>query len=456
MNALLTPLREVASQATARVRGFGTFTNFAADQLDFLQRLAASSGDVARFEMLARSFVLVRHPDDVELILVKHAKCVGRDEYVRVLKRALGLGLLTSEGDLWKRQRHLMAQAFVPKRIASYAEVMVQVGEASLARFRDGDEVELHRETSRLAAEVVSEVLFGAGITPDEIAMVGESLEVLNDFFANSPESILSIPKWVPTPRNVRMNRAMARVDELIFRIVRERRAAVPREDFLGTLLAAQDDAGVRMSDAQLRDEAVTLFLAGHETTALALAYTLHLLARHPEVERLLLAELEAVLGPRAPTVADVKALPYLECVLKESMRLFPPAWTMGREVLEPFEVRGHTLRKGEQILISQWVMHHDERWFPDPEAFDPERFSPARAKSIPKYAYLPFGAGPRVCIGSHFAMLEATLLLALIVRRFHVELLPGQRLDFAPSVTLRPKGQGLRVRLRERQTARG
>jgi cytochrome P450 len=455
MNALVAPFRENASRALAQARGLRTFASFAADQLAFLDALARTGGDVARFDMLGKSFVLVRHPEDVEAVLVKHAKQVGRDDYVKILERALGVGLLTSEGELWKRQRHLMAQAFVPKRIASYADAMVRVGEASLARWQEGAELDVHRETSRLAAEVVSEVLFGTSIEPADIAMVGEALEVLNEFFDNSPESLLPIPKWLPTPRNLRMNRAVANIDTLIYRIVGERRAAAPRDDFLGTLLAAQDDEGVRMSDAQLRDEAVTLFLAGHETTALALAYTLHLLARHPDVEGRLHAELESVLGGRAPTAADVKSLAYTECVLKEAMRLHPPAWTMGRAVLEPFEVRGHALQRGDQVLISQWVLHRDARWFPEPERFDPERFSPERAKAIPRYAYLPFGAGPRVCIGSHFAMMEATLLLALIVQRFRVEPLPGPPLAYAPSVTLRPKGQGLRVRLRGRGLTR-
>jgi cytochrome P450 len=300
--------------------------------------------------------------------------------------------------------------------------------------------------------EVVADVLFGSGLTSADIELVRDSMETVNEFFANSPEAITLLPAWVPTPRNRRVTAAVARLDELIFRIIARRRAGEAREDLLGTLLAAQDDDGARMSDRQLRDEAMTLFLAGHETTALALAHTLYLLSTHPEVERRLHAELASVVGDRLPTADDVRSLPYAERVLKESMRLYPPAWTTGREAAEDVEVGGYRIPKGAQILASQWVVHHDPRWFPNPEGFDPDRWAPERAKDLPRYAYFPFGGGPRVCIGNRFAVLEATLMLAVIVSRWRLDLLPGQRLELKPSVTLRQAGDGLRVRL----TARG
>jgi len=247
------------------------------------------------------------------------------------------------------------------------------------------------------------------------------------------------------------MTRAVRQIDELIFRIIAERRRGPARDDFLGVLLSAQDDDGATMSDRQLRDEAVTLFLAGHETTALLLAHTLFLLSKHPDVERRLHAEIAGVLGGRAPVAADVKALPYLERVLKESMRLYPPAWTTGREANEDVVIGGTRVPRGAQILLSQWVVHRDPRWFPNPEGFDPDRWSDERAAGLPKFAYFPFGGGPRVCIGNHFAMMEATMMLSLIVRDWRVELLPGQTLVLKPSVTLRQRGPGLRVRLVER-----
>lgn len=454
MTEQTTSSRSHAPGPSGRI-GVRNVFRFVSDQLTLLRELADRYGDVVEMKVLGRPWFVVSHPDDIESVFVKHARVMGRDEYVTVLERALGLGLLTSDGELWKRQRRLMSQAFVPKRIQSYADAMVRVTDAGLRPWRHAQEINLHQEMSRLTMEVVAQVLFGAGVSPEDITTVREAMEVINEYFANSPEVLMKLPAWVPTPRNLRTTRAVAQIDELIYRIIARRRAGEQRDDLLGTLLAAQDDDGARMSDKQVRDEAVTLFLAGHETTALALAHTLFLLSKHPEVERKLHAELTDVLAGRLPTAADVKALPYTERVLKESMRLFPPAWTTGRQANETVELGGYEIPKGAQILISQWVVHRDPRWFPNPEGFDPERWTPERAKELPRYAYFPFGGGPRVCIGNHFAMMEATLILATIVQRWRLDLLPGQHLELSPSVTLRQKGPGLRVRLAERAAQR-
>ena len=435
--------------------GLRNLTGFSQNQLTWLRALADRYGDVVELRLFGRPWFLVSHPDQIDEVMVKHAKVMGRDDYATVLERALGLGLLTSDGELWKKQRRIMSQAFVPKRIQGYAAAMVDVAAAGVASWRHGQEINLHAEMSRLTMEVVAEVLFGAGVGQADGETVREAMEVINEFFANSPEAITKLPAWVPTPRNLRMKKAIAQIDELIFRIIARRRAGEARDDLLGALLAARDEDGATMSDRQLRDEAVTLFLAGHETTALTLAHTLFLLSKHPDVERALHAELTAVLGGKTPTAADVKALPYTERVLKESMRLYPPAWTTGREALEDVAIGGHRVPKGAQILLSQWVVHRDPRWFPNPEGFDPDRWLAARAKDLPRFSYFPFGGGPRVCIGNHFAMMEATLILALVVQRWQVELLPGQQLELKPSVTLRQKGPGLRARLADRSARR-
>jgi cytochrome P450 len=458
------PEEDAMTQKTKRERrrapgppgiyGVRNIVRFAQDQLTRLRDLADQYGDVVEMKVLGRPFFLLSHPDDIEAVLVKHARIMLRDEYVVVLERVLGKGLLTSDGELWKRQRKLISQAFVPRRIHAYGEAMVRVTDAALRPWRDGQTINLHQEISRVTMEVVADVLFGAGIAPEDVRTVRDAMEVVNEYFANSPEAVLKLPSWAPTPRNLAMNRAVKQIDDLVYRIIAARRAGEPRDDLLGTLLAAQDDDGARMSDGQLRDEVITLFLAGHETTALALAHTFYLLSKHPDVERRLHAEIAAVLGGRLPSADDVRALPYAERVLKESMRLFPPAWTTGREVAEDVEIGGYLLPKGAQILASQWVVHHDPRWFPNPEGFDPDRWTPERVKEIPRFAYFPFGGGPRICVGSHFAMMEATLILAAIVQRFRIELLPGQRLAFKPSVTLRQAGPGLRVRLVERAAA--
>ncbi len=432
----------------ASIYGLRNLYRFSTGQLRFLRQLAEEHGDIVRLKVLGGNWYVVSHPDDIDTLAVKNARIMLRDDYVDVLQRALGLGLLTSDGELWKRQRKLMSQAFTPKRIAEYGAAMVRVTDAALASWRDGMEINLHQEMSRVTMEVVADVLFGASVSASDVKTVRESMEVINEFFANSPEAIAKLPAWVPTPRNVRMNRAVRAIDELIYGIIARRRAGEQKDDLLGTLLAAQDDGGMRMSDQQLRDEAITLFLAGHETTSLALAHTLYLLSKHPEVERRLHAELAGVLGDRLPRSEDVRALAYTDRVLKESMRLYPPAWTIGREAAEDVEIGGVRIPRGAQIIMSQWIVHRDPRWFPNPEGFDPDRWEPERAKALPRMAYFPFGAGPRTCIGNHFAMLEAALILAIIVQRHRIELLPDQRLELKPSVTLRQKGSGLRARI--------
>jgi cytochrome P450 len=390
----------------------------------------------------------VSHPDDIERILVKEARIMKRDDGIEIIRRVLGQGLLTSEGDLWKRQRKLMSQAFSPKRIHEYGAAMVRVADESLGEWRSGEVANLHREMARTTMKVVADVLFGASMHAGEVEAVGSALEVVNEFFSGSVEALLRVPKWMPTPRNIRVNRAVATLDRVVYDILARRRAGEQRDDLLGTLLAAQDDDGAGMSDGQLRDEVMTLFLAGHETTSLALSHALYLLSKHPAIERELHEEIASVLRGRLPTAEDVRALPFTECVLKETMRLYPPAWATGRETTEPFELRGTKIAAGAQLVASQWIVHRDARWFPNPEGFDPGRWSPERAKDVPRYAYFPFGGGPRVCIGNHFAMMEATLLLALVVQRFRVELLAGERLELRPAVTLRQQGSGLRVRI--------
>ncbi|MBX3275516.1 MAG: cytochrome P450 [Sandaracinaceae bacterium] len=427
--------------------GLTNIFRWASDQLGLLTKLKAQYGDVVQMSVVGSPWVLVSHPHDIETALVKNAKIMGRDQYITILQRTLGHGLLTSDGELWRRQRKLMSVAFTPKKIHGYAETMVRVGADALAPWRDGMEINVHAEMSRLTMEVVAEVLFGTGVTKADVETVSHAMEVINDYYANSPEAVVMLPEWVPTPRHLRMRRAVESIDAVLFRIIAARRASGEvKADLLGTLLAAQDDEGAGMTDRQLRDEAVTLFLAGHETTALALAHTLYLLSKYPDVARRVRAELAETVGDRRPGADDVKRLVYTGWVLKESMRLYPPAWTTGREATEDLELGGYHIPKGAQLLFSQWVVHRDPRWFPNPEAFDPERWRDEA--SLPRYAYFPFGGGPRTCIGNHFAMMEATLLLALVVQRYRVDLLPGERLMLRPSVTLRQKGPGLRARI--------
>jgi len=461
MSAAESFTRRVFGEEVLRTRAPGPSTSFlglratagyAKNPLAWMRQLRDTYGDLAETQVLGRPWFLVSHPDDIEWVLVKNAKKMKRDAYVGILERTLGKGLLTSEGELWKRQRKLMSQAFTPKSIATYADTMSAVSDRG-CHWHDDQTIDLHAEMSRVTMEVVSAVLFGTDIGAAEVRTVSEAMEIINGFYANSLEAVLQVPEWVPTPRNRSLNAAVKRIDGVLFDIIGERRRSREKHhDLLGTLLAAVDDDGSAMTDQQLRDEAITLFLAGHETTALALGYTLMLLAKYPDVERRLLDELDAVLGGRLPTAEDSKHLPYTRQVLEEAMRLYPPAWTTGREVTEAIEVRGVTLPVGAQVLTSQWIVHRDPRFFPDPEAFDPDRFEKSKAKDRPKYAYFPFGGGPRICIGNHFAMMEAILILAIAMQRYHFELVPDQTLELAPSVTLRPK-EGVRAVVKHRRT---
>lgn len=438
--------------------GLRNLRRFMAEPLEFLSDLQRDHGDVCDFKVAGRRWVILNHPADIESMFVEHAAVMGRDDYSRVLQRALGQGLLTSDGELWKRQRKLAGAAFTPKRIKGYAEAMAGVTGRGLTRWRADSTVNLHEALSHLTMEVVADVLFGAGIDASDVALVGRTMEVFNDYFGRSLEAVL-LPPTIPTPRNRAMTRALTEIDGLVYRLIEERRAAarrgdVLRDDLLGALVAATDEQG-GMDDKQLRDETITLFLAGHETTALALTHALYQLAKHPQIEAAMVAEIRSVLGDRLPTETDVPKLALTERVIREAMRLLPPAWLTGRETTADVTVNGLHFEKGTQLLVSQWLVHRDPRWWRDPEAFDPSRFEPDRTKERPRFAYFPFGGGPRTCIGSHFAMMEAVIMLAVITQRFHVELLPHTTLSFSPSVTLRPAGEGLRVRLVERGAAR-
>jgi cytochrome P450 len=432
------------------------------DPLAFVTGVARSGGDVAHVRMLGRDIYLLSHPADIERVLVEHASDLTRAVDARRLGRfVLGRGLLTSDGEPWRRQRKLMAAAFTPRRIRAYAGTMDAIARAWIDRWRDGARLNLHAEMSRIAMRIVAEVLFGADVEADA-ERVGACVRGIEAFFS-SPEQALNLPAWAPTPANLRVHVARRRIDSIIYRIIAERRAGGGRDDLLDALLAARDDAGVAMTDQQVRDECVTLFLAGHETTALALVHALYLVARHPEIEARFHDEVTAVLGPPdaavtppAPSASDAVArLDLTRRILDEAMRLYPPAWAIAREVQRPFELRGQRFETGAQLVISQWVLHRDPRWFPEPERFDPDRWLPERATSAPRMAYLPFGGGPRICIGNHFALTEAVLVLARIGQRFRVVVPPDAPLAFRPSVTLRPQGSGLRGRVIARGSSR-
>ncbi|HEX7668397.1 MAG TPA: cytochrome P450 [Polyangiaceae bacterium] len=407
------------------------------EPLEFLTRISKEYGDVVRFGLPGQDVYLFNHPDAIEEVLLTKHEAVIKDAFTRKISLVVGNGLLVSDGPFWRRQRKLAQPAFHHKRVNEYAEVMVRYTEELADRFRGGEVRNVHRDMMRLTLAIVARTLFGVQV--DHLAAeIEEALEVLVERFVGVNAIV---PMYLPTPANIRARRAMRKLDSVVYGIIEQRRNTADTGDLLSMLLTARAEDGTAMSDEQVRDESITLLLAGHETTALTLSFALHLLGRHPDVDAALAREISEVLGDRPCTPADLPRLKIAEGVIRESMRLYPPAWAIGREVVAPVEIAGYDLRPGTQIWAAQWVVHRDPRYFDRPEQFDPSRWCGDLAKRLPRFAYFPFGGGPRFCIGNTFAMMEATLILVTLLRRFRLSPTTTERLKLNPAVTLRPEG---------------
>jgi cytochrome P450 len=429
----------------------GIFSPFRRDPLTFLAQAARQYGDIVGLRFLHFRTYLISHPDFIEDVLVTHPRKFIKGRVLQANKRLFGNGLLTSEGDFWLRQRRLAQPAFHRARIGSYADTMVQYTGRLMESWKHGDVRDAHQEMMQLTLQIVGKTLFGADVTGDARA-VGETLRLLLDLSSDFRKLIFT-PKWLPTPRNIRTSLGVRRLEKIVYRIIAERRASGrDTGDLLSMLLAAQDEDGSRMNDRQLRDEAITLFLAGHETTANLLSWTWWLIAQHGDVEAQLHDELDSVLAGRAPGLDDLPKLRYTEHILTESMRLYPPAWGMARLAIEDHEISGYPVPKGTGVAIAQWVVHRDPRWYDAPEEFRPERWAGDLAKRLPRFAYFPFGGGPRQCIGNAFALMEATLIVATIAQQFRLRLVPGHIVLPLASITLRPRN-GIPVKLESRTT---
>jgi len=434
----------------------GNLIEVSRDWLGFYNRCTEEYGDVVRVHLAHVPVYLVVHPRDIETVLVTNAGNFTKSADYRALARVLGQGLLTSEGDFWKRQRSLIQPGFHRQSILAYAAVMARPAGRMLDSWKEKGERNIHEDMMRVTLEIVAQCLFGVEVT-DAAERVGKAMEVVTERFIINASLAMVFRFDIPVLFAPREWRAIRELNEIIGSIIRERRSSnQPREDLLDMLLRARDADGNAMSDAQLRDEVMTLFLAGHETTAIALSWACYLIAQNPHIEAKLAEELRAVLGDRVPTPEDLPRLRYTDMVLKEVMRLYPAVWGIGRKAVEGCELGGYRVPAGSNIFILQWRTQRDPRFFPDPERFDPERWreDPIRSGKIPRFAYFPFGGGPRVCVGASFAMMEATLLFAMIQQRFHLEIVAGHPIEIFASVTLRPK-HGIRV-IPERRTANG
>jgi cytochrome P450 len=424
--------------------------------LRLMEELHREYGDLVTYRPPGRQVFFLFHPDMTQEMLVTRARNLHQGRVMQRSRSVLGNGLLTSEDLFHMRQRRLIHPAFHRQRVFGYGRAMVDYAERHQQRWRSGEVLDIHQEMMRLTLTIVGKTLFDSDVEA-EAQEIGRALTTFMYLFKFAVLPLSEYLEKLPIPPVLRMRKARARLDRIIYRFIEERRrTGEDRGDLLSMLLAAQDteagSGGERMTNDQIRDECVTLMLAGHETTANALTWTFLLLAQHPEIAKKVKEELDQVLGGRPPAPEDHPNLKYAEMVLSESMRLYPPAWGLARTVVEPFDAFGTHFPRNAILLTSQWITHHDERWHPYPLHFDPERWRPEVRAARPKFSYFPFGAGARQCIGESFAWMEGVLLLASIARNWNFTVVPETRVELLPLITLRPKF-GMKLRAQKSQS---
>lgn len=414
---------------------------FRRDPIAYLRKAAADHGDVVRLPLTRQPLFLINHPDYIKDIFVTSQKQFKKGRGLERAKKLLGDGLLTSEDPYHLRQRRLIQPAFHRQRIAAYGEQMTRYADKTSAGWGNGETRDMAEEMLHLALAIVGKTLFNAEVE-GEAGEIGDALTEVFALFHTLMLPMADLLEKLPIPSVRRFARARARLDVTIYRLIEEHRASgEDRGDLLSMLLMARDeDDGGSMTDLQVRDEALTIFLAGHETTANALAWTWYLLSQHPDAEAKFHAELDIVLAGRTPTLDDLPNLSFTRKLLAEALRMYSPAWVVGRRVLSDYTLEDYRLKRGDIVLMSQAVMHYDPRFWTNPEQFDPERWTAEAEAARPKFAYFPFGGGPRVCIGEQFAWMEEMLLLAALGQQWRMHLAPGQVIATQPIITLRPK----------------
>jgi cytochrome P450 len=417
------------------------------DPLAKLSRLQRQYGDLTAFWIGRQHVVVVADPDRIEDILVKRRTATIKDPVTRELSSVLGNGLVTSDGAHWKRQRKAIAPSFTPRQLASYAEAMVRSADECLPPVGPRD---VHEDMSRTTLHIVIRTIFGAEPS-GEAGEVGPLVERMMEAFVTEQRTAWRfVPKVVPGRHRREVAQARQALDALIYRLIDRARTSEGSDALLHRLIAACDDQGMGMTDEELRDELLTLFLAGHETTSLLLSFTLWMLAEHPEVQERLHDELDRVLGSDVPGPDILRQLPFMDAVLDETLRLYPPVWAIARELVEPLDLGPATLEVGAKVVISMWMLHRDPRFWIGPERFRPDRWRNGETDDLHRMAFLPFSDGARVCVGNHFAKMEAGIVLARVLQQRGVAPVPGYAPDFVASVTLRPRN-GVHVRLVDR-----
>jgi len=433
---------------------FGSSRRYADDPFAFISALEDSYGDVAKFEMGPMETYLVADPDAIERILVSDADSFRKPEFQNdALGDLLGDGLLLSEGDTWEQQRKLASPAFSMTRLLGAADRITDKAESMTDEWQPGETIDAEIEMARVTLNVILDLMMGVQLPDERIDTVQEQLEPLGRQFEPDPIQF-AMPDWVPMPGDAEFESAVDTLEAVIDDIIEQRRGSEGTADddapmdFLSVLLRAQGRG--EQSPEQMRDEMMTMLLAGHDTTALTLTYTLFLLAEHPEAEQRVLEEIDEVVGDDQPNADHVREFEYTEWVINESMRLYPPVFTMFRTPDEDVQIDGYDVPGGAALMLSQYGLHHSERFWDEPERFDPERFSSERSSDRHRFAFFPFGGGPRHCIGKHLAMLEAQLILATILGEYRLEFLGDTPLELLPSLTMHPE-QEMRMRVHER-----
>lgn len=418
----------------------GNTHQYARDPLTFITSVARAYGDVAQFQLAGERTYMLTGPADIEEVLVagerKFGKPVFGDDAIRDL---LGDGLLLSEGTFWRQQRERAQPAFDPRRVDAMADAMVGHAQSQFADWESGDVVDIREELAALTVRIIVDAMFDTAIDDATAAQVRTALEPLGERFEPDVRRFLT-PEWVPTAENRAFRDAVATLDDVLADVVAERRAAgidEDAQDLLAIMLRATERG--QIAESVLRDELMTMLLAGHDTTALALTYTLVLLDANPDVREKLTAEIDDLLGGAAPTASDVRSMTYADRVLNESMRLYPPVYTLFRQARTDVRLGGYRVPSGSLVMLPQWAVHRDPRHYDDPESFDPDRWSRDRAASRPNYAFFPFGGGPRICIGKRFSLLEARLILGVLLQRFELHRTGDEPLELRPSLTMHP-----------------
>ncbi|MFT4412302.1 cytochrome P450 [Fredinandcohnia humi] len=431
----------------------GNLDEFQVDPLKFLRHLRSKYGDFVKFRLGPfQNIYLINEPELIKEVLVTKHKSFVKSKDIQTLKTVLGDGLLTSEKDKHKTQRRLIQPSFTRSRIMGYGKDMIDTTSLYISSWKNGELRTISEDMMNLTLGIISKTMFSMDLK-EGAQVIGGPMDTVMKQSIKRMRSLIKLPLWLPTPQNRKLKHAIQALDDVLYEIINKRKQEQEDtyEDLLSVLMKAKDSGeNIGMSDIQLRDELMTIFLAGHETTANALTWTFYLLSRHPNVEKKFNQEIDTVLGSNPLAPEHYKDLTYTQCIVWESLRLYPPAYVIGRQVETDVQIGNYQLRKGEMVLMSQYVAHRNETYFAEPDSFIPERFEDGLMKSLPTYAFFPFGGGPRVCIGNHFSLMETVLVLACIGQKYQLILSDDALLHPLPLITLRPKG-GLKMFVKER-----